>query len=107
MAFWFNFHNVTMQKHEYFLKSIGKLIQQKRAESMDQTQLGQRVGLSRNTISAIENGKATNAGALFKVLDYFDLLAMLQDQIDEQLTAIELLRERKARNLPEMLDNDF
>ena len=68
-----------MQKHEYFLRSIGKLIQQKRAENMDQTELGQRVGLSRNTVSAIENGKATNAGALFKVLHYLDLLAILQD----------------------------
>ena len=49
------------KKTDYLLKSIGKLVKSVRSETMDQTELGKRVGVSRTTISSIERGIGVNS----------------------------------------------
>ena len=78
-----------------------------RAISMDQTELGLRVGVGRNTISAIENGKAVNAETLFKVLEQLDLIDDFQLVIDEKLEGQTQHFSRKTRKVQPLLDNDF
>jgi transcriptional regulator with XRE-family HTH domain len=74
---------------------------------MDQQELGLRVGLGRNTISSIENGKAVSSESLFAVLAHLDLLEDIQWSVDQTLKGYEGALQRKARKLPEELDNDF
>ncbi|XPF94262.1 helix-turn-helix domain-containing protein [Colwellia sp. RE-S-Sl-9] len=89
------------------LQSIGLLVKSVRSETMDQTELGKRVGVSRTTISAIERGIGVNSKALFNVLAFLDLTQNLQASIDERSALIESVRSRKARKAPEELSNDF
>jgi len=100
-----------MQKDVVFLSQmIGQLVQQSRAESMDQTELALRVGLSRNTISAIENGKAVNSEALFAVLAQLNLLHPIAATIEQQLSPFvqqEAPKQRKQRKAKPELSNDF
>lgn len=92
---------------ENLLKSIGKLVKSVRSETMDQTELGKRVGVSRTTISAIERGVGVNARALFNVLAFLDLTKDLQMTIDHRSELVETNRSRKARKAPEELSDDF
>jgi transcriptional regulator with XRE-family HTH domain len=88
-------------------ESLGKLIKHQRAQTMDQTELALRTGLSRNTISAIENGKSVNSEALFMVLAHLQLLHLFEDQIALQLSMIDTQQQRKARKPKTELSNDF
>ena len=90
-----------------FLTSLGELVRAHRANSMDQTTLGLRVGLSRSTISAIEKGVGVNSASLVKVLDHLGLLDPLQQAADERLYRLEKTKSRKSRKLKEALPNDF
>ncbi len=96
-------HNGT----DYLLKSIGKLVKSVRSETMDQTELGKRVGVSRTTISSIERGIGVNSKALFNVLSFLDLTDLLQVAINERCELVEANRSRKARKAREELSNDF
>ncbi len=89
------------------LGSIGKLVKNVRSETMDQTELGKRVGLSRTTISSIERGIGVNSRALFKVLCFLDLTEMLQVAINERFELAEGKRSRKVRKPVEELSSDF
>lgn len=89
------------------LKSIGKLVKSLRSESMDQTELGKRVGVSRTTISSIERGIGVNSKALFNVLSFLGLSDLLQIAINERFELVEANRSRKARKVREELSNDF
>lgn len=86
---------------------LGKLIKHQRAQTMDQTELAIRTGLSRNTISAIENGKSVNSEALFLVLTHLQLLHLFEEPIALQLSLIDTQQQRKARKLKAELSNDF
>lgn len=88
-------------------ESLGKLIQHQRAQTMDQTELAIRTGLSRNTISAIENGKSVNSAALFLVLAHLQLLHLFEEPIALQLSMLDAQQQRKARKLKVELSNDF
>ena len=96
-----------MQKTDILLKTIGKLVVSMRSITMDQTELGQRVGVGRNTISSIENGKAVNAETLFNVLEHLgvteDLQAVIEKKLEEQNSTL----SRKSRKEEQELDNDF
>lgn len=92
---------------DYLLKSIGTLIKNVRSETMDQTELGKRVGVSRTTISSIERGIGVNSKALFNVLYFLDLAYLIQDVINEHSDLVEINRSRKARTISEKLSNDF
>ena len=96
-----------MHKNIDLSKSIGKLIKHKRSLKMDQTELGLRVGLGRNTISAIENGKGVNSHSLFKVLEFLGLIDDFQILVDTQLKQTSNKALRKTRQSEQVLDNDF
>lgn len=96
-----------MHKTSHLLKSIGNLVIASRTTTMDQTELGQRVGVARSTISAIENGKAVNTETLCRVLEHLDLIDDFQSLVDEKLQQQNHTLVRKARKQPEELDNDF
>jgi len=89
------------------LKSLGELVKSVRSETMDQTELGKRVGLSRTTISSIERGIGVNSKALFNVLSFLDLTELLQVAVNERAELIEANRSRKARKVREELSSDF
>lgn len=100
-----------MQKEAVTLsQSLGQLVKQIRAESMDQSELAVRVGLSRNTISAIENGKSVNSEALFAVLAQLNLLQPITDAVEQQLAQFAhqvQKKQRKQRKAKPELSNDF
>lgn len=97
---------VTMNQSS-IAKMLGSLIQHQRAQTMDQTELALRTGLSRNTISAIENGKSVNSEALFSVLAHLQLLHLFEEPIAVQLSMIDMQQQRKARKPKTELPNDF
>ncbi len=96
-----------MQKTNTLLKSIGKLVVSMRATTMDQTELGQRVGVGRNTISSIENGKPVNAETIFNVLEHFGVIDDVQLVIEQKLEEQQSTLSRKSRKDELELDNDF
>ncbi|MBU1619854.1 MAG: helix-turn-helix domain-containing protein [Gammaproteobacteria bacterium] len=100
-----------MQNSVFSISSaLGQLIKQIRAESMDQSELALRVGLSRNTISAIENGKPVNSEALFAVLAQLNLLQPITDTVEKQLAQFAnqpQKKQRKQRKAKTELSNDF
>jgi transcriptional regulator with XRE-family HTH domain len=100
-----------MQKEAVTLsQALGQLVKQIRAGSMDQSELAVRVGLSRNTISAIENGKSVNSEALFAVLAQLNLLQPITDAVEQQLAQLTnqpQKKQRKQRKAKPELSNDF
>lgn len=95
------------KKTDCLLKSIGKLVKSVRSETMDQTELGKRVGVSRTTISSIERGIGVNSKALFNVISFLDLDELIQEAVNERFELVEAKRSRKARKTREELSNDF
>lgn len=95
------------KKTDELLKSLGELVQQTRSLTMDQEELGKRVGLSRSTISAIERGKGVNSKALFDVLAFLGLSDELLAVIEKRQSLEGEQRFRKARKTHEELSNDF
>ena len=95
------------KKTDNLLKSIGQLVKGVRSETMDQTELGKRVGVSRTTISSIERGIGVNSKALFNVLSFLELTELLQVAIDERSELVEANCSRKARKAREELSDDF
>ena len=91
----------------YFLETVADLVKTVRSETMDQSELGLRVGVSRSTISAIEKGNGVNSKSLAKVLDQLGLLEDIQLAIDAQLDLIGEVRNRKTRKVREELSSDF
>ena len=89
------------------LKSIGELVKSVRSETMDQTELGKRVGVSRTTISAIERGIGVNSKALFNVIAFLGLADLIQQAVNEQSESLEVNRSRKSRKTREALSDDF
>jgi transcriptional regulator with XRE-family HTH domain len=54
---------------------VGKQIKAlRKAQKMSQTELGERVGLSRRSISDIENGGNTTLASFMRILHVFSLL---------------------------------
>ncbi|WP_299074229.1 helix-turn-helix domain-containing protein [uncultured Paraglaciecola sp.] len=96
-----------MHKTQILLKSIGELVKNTRSTIMDQAELGTRVGVGRNTISSIENGKSVNAQSLFLVLEHLDIIDDLQAAIEQQQNNTTSKLSRKSRKPVAELDNDF
>lgn len=92
---------------DLLLISIGKLVKSVRSETMDQTELGKRVGVSRTTISSIERGIGVNSKALFNVISFLDLADLIQEAVNERFELLEANRSRKSRKTREELSNDF
>lgn len=96
-----------MNEQIQFAKALGKLIKHQRAQRMAQGELAMRTGLSRNTISAIENGKSVSTEALFAVLAHLNLLYLLAEPVDGQLAGVDKRQQRKVRKPKAELSNDF
>ncbi len=96
-----------MHKYQHLLISIGKLIKNTRSATMDQQELGLRVGVGRNTISSMENGKSVSAESLFLILEHLNLIDDIQEVIDQQLSNTTIKLSRKSRKPISELDNDF
>lgn len=96
-----------MHKSNVLLQTIGKLVVSARSTTMDQTELGQRVGVGRSTISSLENGKPVNAETLFNVLEHFGFIDDLQIAIEQKLDEQSNTLSRKSRKEQQVLDNDF
>ncbi|WP_273345919.1 helix-turn-helix transcriptional regulator [Alteromonas australica] len=96
-----------MQKTDILLSAIGKLVVSLRSVTMDQTELGQRVGVGRNTISSIENGKAVNAETLFNVLEHLGVIEDFQEVVEQRLAQQTTALSRKSRKDVQELNNDF
>ena len=96
-----------MSEQIQFAKALGKLIKHQRAQRMAQGELATRTGLSRNTISAIENGKSVSTEALFAVLAHLNLLHLLAEPVSTELALLDNRQQRKARKPKAELSNDF
>lgn len=96
-----------MNEQIQFAKALGKLIKHQRAQRMAQGELAMRTGFSRNTISAIENGKSVSTEALFAVLAHLNLLHLLADPVNGQLAELDKRQQRKVRKPKPELSNDF
>lgn len=95
-----------MHKSQHLLNTVGELIKNTRSTTMDQKELAIRVGIGRNTVSSMENGKSVNAESLFLVLEHLNLIDAIQQVIDQQLNNTRKL-SRKSRSPISELDNDF
>lgn len=98
---------IILSVHAQFAKALGKLVKHQRAQSMAQGELATRTGLSRNTISAIENGKSVSTEALFAVLAHLNLLHLLAEPVNEKLAELDKRQQRKVRKPKAELSNDF
>ena len=98
---------VFVSVHAQFAKTLGKLVKHQRAQSMAQDELALRTGLSRNTISAIENGKSVSTEALFTVLAHLNLLHLLAEPVFAELDLLDNRQQRKVRKPKAELSNDF
>lgn len=96
-----------MQKTTELLNSIGQLVKAYRSQTMDQQELATRVGLGRNTISAIENGKGVNAESLLRVLEHLQLIDDIQALVEDKLDQTSVKLRRKSRKSYQELNNDF
>lgn len=96
-----------LSAHAQFAKALGKLVKHQRAQSMAQGELAIRTGLSRNTISAIENGKSVSTEALFAVLAHLNLLHLLAEPVSKELALLDNRQQRKVRKPKAELSNDF
>ncbi len=96
-----------MHKHQELLSTLGQLVRSTRSLQMDQKELGLRVGIGRNTVSAIENGKSVNSESLALVLAHLNIADDIQELIDTKLKESERNLVRKSRLPHQELDNDF
>lgn len=70
-----NMESYQEQLEEERLKRIGLQIKRlRKAQKMSQTELGERVGLSRRSISEIENGGNTTLASFIRILHLFSRL---------------------------------
>ncbi|NRB81433.1 MAG: helix-turn-helix domain-containing protein [Saccharospirillaceae bacterium] len=92
---------------DFLLKSMGQLVKSVRSQTMDQTELGKRVGVSRTTISSIERGIGVNSKALFNVISFLDLADLIQEAVNERFELLEANRSRKSRKPRKELSDDF
>ena len=90
------------------LEQLGQLIKQHRTEFYSQAEFAERLGVSRKTLAALEDGKGGKLSTLCEALVILEIdtpftelaLELTEDVSDGPL------RQRKRRKQPE-LDNDF
>lgn len=96
-----------MHKTNIFMALMGKLIRSERSKTMDQSELAVRTGVSRSTISAMENGRNVSVESLSLVLEHLNLLDEFIALLDDELKHEDKQRLRKSKRKTEWLDNDF
>ncbi|SFI78936.1 helix-turn-helix transcriptional regulator [Myroides guanonis] len=76
---------LSLQKPSDVRSKIGELVKAMRnSRSMTQQELAEKLNLTRLTIHKVENGKNFNIDTLLLILQYFDLLSVFSDFIEEQ-----------------------
>ncbi len=88
-------------------QTFAKLIRQARVGRYTQAELADRIGVSRNPITALEQGKAVSTSTLFDALVLLDLSDSLLENLNAQLDAKPEYGQRKRRLQEPELDNDF
>jgi transcriptional regulator with XRE-family HTH domain len=83
------------------------LIKLTRAANMDQIELALRSGVSKNTISRMENGNSVNSESLFAVLERLDLLDPIIEAVEEQYSLVKKNPQRNKGKVEKELSNDF
>ena len=96
-----------MDKISYIKYQIGHLIKLTRAANMDQIELALRSGVSKNTISRMENGNSVNSESLFAVLERLDLLDPIIEAVEEQHSLVKKNPQRNRGKVEKELSNDF
>ncbi|GGD75250.1 helix-turn-helix transcriptional regulator [Lacimicrobium alkaliphilum] len=87
------------------LATLGLLIKEYRASAMSQDEFAQRLGVSRKTVSNMEQGKAVNSEILFDALSLLKLDQPLLSELGKLRLPDPKLRHRKSDQ--RVLDNDF
>lgn len=76
---------LSLQKPSDVRSKIGELVKAMRnSRNMTQQELAEKLNLTRLTIHKIENGKNFNIDTLLLILQYFDLLNVFSEFIEEQ-----------------------
>lgn len=76
---------LSLQKPSDVRSKIGELVKAMRnSRSMTQQELAEKLNLTRLTIHKVENGKNFNIDTLLLILQYFDLLSVFSEFIEEQ-----------------------
>jgi transcriptional regulator with XRE-family HTH domain len=78
-----NFENVTINDVKLKIATTIKVLRKK--ENLSQEELASLLAVSRITIQNVEAGKNFTIDTLLKVLQHFDLLSDLNNQIDEAI----------------------
>lgn len=69
---------------------VGRLVKSVRKQrNLTQTEVAERLGVSRNTVQNLETGKNFTINTLFKVLKEFDLLERLYREVLSERKTIE------------------
>ena len=90
------------------VKSLGQLVRQYRTAEESQEVFAQRLGISRKTLSALEDGKGGKLATLCEALVILELDGPFADLAADLIDDISgtKLRQRKSKK-QELLDNDF
>jgi len=94
------------------LKEIGSLIQlARKRRKMSATELGQRVGVDRRTISQLENGHpGVSMGVFIQTLNVLSLIRGLTEALrpdnDIEAMTIEIRKARKRATPPKKISDD-
>lgn len=69
---------------------VGRLVKSVRKQrNLTQTEVAERLGVSRNTVQNLETGKNFTINTLFKILKEFDLLERLYREVLSERKTIE------------------
>lgn len=90
------------------LKLLGQLVRQYRTQDESQAVFARRLGISRKTLGALEEGKGGKLGTLCEALVIFELDGVFADLANELIGEVsgDRPRRRKAKKQV-LLDNDF
>ena len=96
-----------MNKSAELAQLMGLLVQKNRADRMDQTELGLRMGVGRGTISKLESGQGIKTSTLFDALEKLDCIEPIIAVVSDLLEDVQTNPQRKRRKTRPELSNDF
>ena len=93
--------NWSAMSDKAIINVLGSFIKQKRLEqNKTQAQLSKAAGISRDTLSLLENGVSGNLATFIQLLRALDMLHLLKSfQIQQQISPLQLARIEKQKRL--------